>query len=420
MYSEAQLQNDEVVSDFWCPLYSRHIWLVSFCRLLWALYSYRPIRTLLVSYNSLRPVEGMAKDEKRWGMKLCTSYFYRIRFFRPDIVPFSTAKWDPKWYHNFQGQANIFLDIYAPDRTLTGGEYATILARALRVDTQGFQEECAPWFSGYVTRLYQEDVLTVPEYKFLSEGKVTWAVVWRTLLPRFGVYFYPAEYYYDTSTLPWYIHNEYNDSTVAAIKIGLHDPDSSPTAIPTRGELAVALYRLMVEDFTPLPEPHIIGSLLDEETAITPVTFYRRNAVLSATEILPEKVIESFLSNDWKIKLSGVYVDFPEYSSSSIAGLTVYANKRIYLECDRASTVLHEFGHYMEYDTKSDLKVDKVFQQEHEHAKILLEDYAQTNAREYFACAIEEYFLNEEERHIFEQELPLTYALVEDILLNYA
>ena len=48
--------------------------------------------------------------------------------------------------------------IYAPDRTLTGGEYATILARALRVDTQGFQEECAPWFSGYVTRLYQEDV----------------------------------------------------------------------------------------------------------------------------------------------------------------------------------------------------------------------------------------------------------------------
>lgn len=75
---------------------------------------------------------------------------------------------------------------------------------------------------------------------------------------------------------------------------------------------------------------------------------------------------------------------------------------------------------HMEYDTKSDLKVDKVFQQEHEHAKILLEDYAQTNAREYFACAIEEYFLNEEERHIFEQELPLTYALVEDILLNYA
>lgn len=43
-------------------------------------------------------------------MKFCTSYFYKIRFFRPDIVPFSTAKWDPKWYHDFQGQTNIFLD----------------------------------------------------------------------------------------------------------------------------------------------------------------------------------------------------------------------------------------------------------------------------------------------------------------------
>lgn len=43
-------------------------------------------------------------------MKLCTSYFYKIRFFGPDIVPFSTAKWDPKWYHDFQGQNNIFLD----------------------------------------------------------------------------------------------------------------------------------------------------------------------------------------------------------------------------------------------------------------------------------------------------------------------
>ncbi|MDB7911450.1 S-layer homology domain-containing protein [Flavonifractor plautii] len=310
--------------------------------------------------------------------------------------------------------------IYAPDRALTGGEYAAILARALRVDAQGFQEEGAPWFSGYVTRLYQEGVLTVPEYKFLSEGKVTWAVVWRTLLPHFGVYFYSAEYYYDTSTLPWYIHNEYNDSTVAAIKIGLHDPDASPTAVPTRGELAAVLYRLMVGDFVPLPESHIISSLLDEETPITPITFYRRNALLSATEILPEKVIESFLRNDWKVKLGGAYVDFPKYSSSSLAGLTVYANKCIYLECDRVSTVLHEFGHYMEYDTKSDLKVDKVFQQEHEHAKILLEDYAQTNAREYFACAIEEYFLNEEDHHIFEQELPLTYALVEDVLLNYA
>ena len=31
-------------------------------------------------------------------MKLYISYFYQIRFFTPDMVPISTALYDPKWY----------------------------------------------------------------------------------------------------------------------------------------------------------------------------------------------------------------------------------------------------------------------------------------------------------------------------------
>lgn len=31
-------------------------------------------------------------------MKISTSYFYQIRNFSPDMIPISTAKWDPKWY----------------------------------------------------------------------------------------------------------------------------------------------------------------------------------------------------------------------------------------------------------------------------------------------------------------------------------
>lgn len=42
--------------------------------------------------------------------KIYTSYFYQIRNFKPYIIPISTAKWDPKWYHNFGSQTNIFLD----------------------------------------------------------------------------------------------------------------------------------------------------------------------------------------------------------------------------------------------------------------------------------------------------------------------
>lgn len=31
-------------------------------------------------------------------MKLLISYFYQVRFFTPDMIPLSTAVWDPKWY----------------------------------------------------------------------------------------------------------------------------------------------------------------------------------------------------------------------------------------------------------------------------------------------------------------------------------
>lgn len=43
-------------------------------------------------------------------INVATSYFYQIRFFKPYMVPISTAVWDPKWYHNFKGQDHVFVD----------------------------------------------------------------------------------------------------------------------------------------------------------------------------------------------------------------------------------------------------------------------------------------------------------------------
>lgn len=31
-------------------------------------------------------------------MRIMTSYFYMVRFFKPWMIPLSTAVWDPKWY----------------------------------------------------------------------------------------------------------------------------------------------------------------------------------------------------------------------------------------------------------------------------------------------------------------------------------
>lgn len=43
-------------------------------------------------------------------MKIWISYFYQVRKFEHNMIPFSTAMWDPKWFHKFEGQDKVFVD----------------------------------------------------------------------------------------------------------------------------------------------------------------------------------------------------------------------------------------------------------------------------------------------------------------------
>ena len=43
-------------------------------------------------------------------MKLATSYFYQIRNFKPFMIPFSTAVYDPVWFHDYKSPKYNFLD----------------------------------------------------------------------------------------------------------------------------------------------------------------------------------------------------------------------------------------------------------------------------------------------------------------------
>lgn len=43
-------------------------------------------------------------------MKVMISYFNNIRNFTEDMIPLSTAMWDPKWYHNNEGEYHVFVD----------------------------------------------------------------------------------------------------------------------------------------------------------------------------------------------------------------------------------------------------------------------------------------------------------------------
>lgn len=254
---------------------------------------------------------------------------------------------------------------FAPDNTISFDEFIVMLMKTLQPEAVAEEYSGNHWCRQALWAAIHSGVLNGPESERYQKNGITRLEAWHLICRASNFNPYPAWCF--TQQAP--VFDIDADLKYAMVSTGLYAELPDVNQCMTRGETATLLYRIATEDYIHQQVPD-----------------------------LAVKVNMQMLSPTcWRMR-----------------------NKRIYLECDRASTVLHEFGHYMEYDTKSDLKVDKVFQQEHEHAKILLEDYAQTNAREYFACAIEEYFLNEEERHIFEQELPLTYALVEDILLNYA
>lgn len=50
-------------------------------------------------------------------IKIWISYFYQVRNFPNNLIPFSTAQYDPKWFHKFEDQNKIFID----DRGIVNG-----------------------------------------------------------------------------------------------------------------------------------------------------------------------------------------------------------------------------------------------------------------------------------------------------------
>lgn len=193
---------------------------------------------------------------------------------------------------------------------------------------------------------------------------------------------------------------------MAAAMLGLADIKDNPNEAPTRGELAVVIHRLLVGDYKELRVVEDIPPVFDSEDQITPTTFTRRNAVLAAMDTLPEGVVDSFLEDGWIVKISGLHEEKPEYSET-VAGLTSYVDKVIYIDVSNISTSIHELAHYIEDDLNLRAKVDSG----------LLRSYAQTNPREYFACAVEYYYLNDQEQ--LEEGLPVTYSIVQSAINSY-
>lgn len=68
-------------------------------------------------------------------MKVATSYFYKIRFFTPNMIPISTAVWDPQWFHKNKGDHYKFID---KNGVINGLRYPNFIFR----DYIGKETEC--------------------------------------------------------------------------------------------------------------------------------------------------------------------------------------------------------------------------------------------------------------------------------------
>lgn len=95
-------------------------------------------------------------------MRFLISYFYQLRFFKEYIVPFSTAKWDPRWFHEKNGEA------YFDNNGVINGLRLNIL-NPNNTDCKGpsncnFKPEECPFMNAYKEQLKDTDFTIVKSY----------------------------------------------------------------------------------------------------------------------------------------------------------------------------------------------------------------------------------------------------------------
>lgn len=264
-------------------------------------------------------------------------------------------------------------------------------------------------FDACLEYLEQQDIITTPEYQMLSKDSVTWQIIWRVLLPYFGVYPYPHELYpeYDEILV---CDNIYADMQVAAIVTGLADVSTVCNVVPSRGDFAVFLYRLMSEKYTPLEEvdlPNIPDELLQYGD-----NWQARNAVIRAYDNLPVRLTSHFLDSGWELCYDGLHEEFPEHEDA--VGMTDFSNRKIYLDTNVSEeTVYHEFGHFLEYTLDIRDKSNDCYLNESRHAEELLGNYAMADSKEYFAEAYAYWIDPDNDRTKLKEVAPETAALLE-------
>lgn len=317
--------------------------------------------------------------------------------------------------------------------------------------------------------------ITTEEKQFFDQYKcVTAVVAWRILFQLYGINYYTADYYPDTSPMAD-CTGVYADASVAAILLRLAVPDAQANLRLSETEYKKLVYALDHEQYQALPDPVAPGTSTAQPPAVSPpstppvttapaitpanppatssnaptwgiigkpdtndisadmliskrvydIDAYNEyyNIVLAALQALPSSWINDFYNSGWKIAFkwqsSGPNSTIAK-KLDGVTGLTSYTDKTIYIGNYTAKTITHEFAHYAARRIGWDVKyLQWYFDTEAANVAKILPKYAQTKPAEYFADYVAYWIVYPDNCRDLERNAPYTAARVKDLINDY-
>ena len=181
---------------------------------------------------------------------------------------------------------------------------------------------------------------------------------------------------------------------------------ASPSEEMTRGDAAVLLHTLLTQTLEVATPP------LLNELDIQAESSADLNRFLLEINRVPAPILQAFCAAGWEFHVAPAYMQaYSERRGTDYGGLTVYAEKRIYVSA--SVSVIHEFGHFLAWELGFPPEHDALYCAEQESARTVLRDYAVTNSQEYFADYFSFWIRNSDDKSEMERlkaATPQTYA----------
>lgn len=263
--------------------------------------------------------------------------------------------------------------------------------------------------------MLKEHVITTGEKKLIEKNDcITRAVAYRVLLPVYGIYPYPAEFYPEINAADQCI-NDYANARCAAIVLGLTTPEQNPIQVMSASELK-ALIAALDKGLT-LPEikteiPYLQNIAWDR------TSYEGRNSMMSAYSKLPAGWLADFDAQGWTIKYELPTTNGPQIEGLTTAGSTNYTEKVIRIGRSGPQVTVHEFVHYIvKRAGVSKEQMEVVFKAEAAAMKDTLGIYSQTKASEYVPEFTAYWMLHADQQDSLRAIAPLTAQLAETLAI---